>query len=51
MENPIIFLVRGYFKRKKSFKKKKDFFSGLINRGGAGDSSRRQGVFQLSLCL
>ena len=22
-----------------------------INRGGAGDSSRKQGVFQLSLCL
>ena len=22
-----------------------------INRGGAGDSSQRQGVFQLSLCL
>ena len=51
MENTIIVLPGVFFKRKKSFKKKKDFFSGLINRGGAGDSSRRQGVFQLSLCL
>jgi|GEM_PF-2892369 len=25
MENPLVFLSRGYFKRKKSFKKRKTF--------------------------